>query len=316
MEASDVLSMAQVASVVAVVDHGTFSAAADALGYTQSAVSQQVAALERRLGRQVVLRTRPQCVLTPHGAVIIDDLRRLLVEHQRTTERIVQTVEGFTPPIRLASPSSPAMSFLPDALGRMRRHHPRVEVDVLFSDNHVESRRLLIDGRVDAVVMIEPDVLDDGLHRRHLLTDEMTLCVSSRHELARKRGGTVSLAALADAPWILGSSTDADEVLIGQACARARFEPDVTLRCDDLAATFGFISAGVAVSFMSNLALTALRAKGVARLESDPPCDPRVISFATRTPPRDWLPDMHVLADAIESAASLWTGSAVAPSTR
>src|SRR3954453_10388147 len=246
---------------------GSFSAAADSLAYTQSAVSQQIAALEREAGLQLVGRSGPGVHLTDAGRVLVghaDVILRRLADAEAELEAMTGLRGGR---LRLVAFPSAGGSLMPEAVARFRERHPAVEVTLAPAEPD-EAAEALRSGEADIGLTIETSWMkpgDDGLIPTHLLDDPMYLVVPTGHPQATKRA--VRLADLADDAWILGSGDMScpDSAILIRACNAAGFEPQIAFQSDDYNAIQGFIATGMGVSLIPDLALTNVRQDVVVR---------------------------------------------------
>jgi DNA-binding transcriptional LysR family regulator len=252
---------------------GSFSAAAEALAYTQSAVSQQIAALEREAGTVLVERRARGVHLTEAGRALVahaDVILARLADAEAELEAIAGMRGGR---LRLVSFPTAGATIAPLAIARFRARHPGVEV-TLAPREPDEALECLKAGECDIALTVEAGccpIADPAIERHVLLADPMYLCVSADHRVARKP--RVRLADLAEEPWILGTSGRCpDGVVLERACQAAGFEPRVAFQSDDYNAIQGFVAAGVGVCLIPDLALVAVREDVVIRcLEGRPP---------------------------------------------
>ena len=280
---------------------GSFSAAAEALSFTQSAVSQQIAALEREAGTLLVQRNARGVRLTEAGEALVrhaDAILARLDEAEAELEAIAGLRGGR---LRLAAFESAAASLMPLAIAAFRAAHPGIELSLILTEPE-DSAPLLKTGELDVALgydsRIRGDV--DGITRHHLLSDPMFLVLRADHPLARKRH--LRLADLADDPWIAGTSDCECNRLINRACAVAGFEPRIEFQTDDYAAMQGFVAAGVGVSLIAELGLTSVRDDVVVRgLGRDTPVREVYAAVATeayRTPATQAM--LGILSDVAE----------------
>src|ERR687896_1002461 len=134
-----------------VIDLGSISAAASVLGYTQSAVSQQLAALEREVGVPLVERSQRPLRSTRAGALLRPHVDRVLAA-LGGAEAAVEDLRGGTPRLRLAAFPSALSSFVPAAVRDLRRAHPQLVVEVLQHETHEAVERLR-NGDADVAVV-------------------------------------------------------------------------------------------------------------------------------------------------------------------
>jgi DNA-binding transcriptional LysR family regulator len=264
-----------------VAARGSFSAAAEALAYTQSAVSQQIAALEREAGTRLVERGARGVRMTDAGRCLVEHADAILAR-LADAEAELEAIAGLRGGrLRLASFPSAGATIMPEAIARFRERHPAVELSLEPAEPE-PSIAGLRGGEFDLVLDITPGFRpprDDGIERLHLLDDPMYVALPRGHALARKRN--LKLEELADESWILGTTGSCPDVSIFlRTCQLAGFEPRVTFNSDDYFAIQGFVAAGMGASFIPDLALISVRDDIVVRsLGARPPA--RVIWAAT-----------------------------------
>jgi len=257
-----------------VASRGSFSSAADTLGYTQSAISQQVAALEREAGTMLVQRGARGVRLTDAGRALVSHADAILARLS-DAEAELEAIAGLRGGrLRLVSFPSAGATVMPQAIARFRERHPAVELSLEPAEPE-DGLAMLRSGDADVALSCEASFTandDDGIDRRRLLEDPMYLVLPSGHPLARKPG--LGLEDLAEEAWIMGSLCGAcpDAQVLLRACTRAGFEPRIAFHSDDYLAIQGFIAAGVGVSLIPDLALVAVRDDVIVRsLGSDAP---------------------------------------------
>lgn len=264
-----------------VANRGSFSAAADALDYTQSAISQQVAALEREAGTKLVERGTRGIHLTEAGRALVahaDVILARLADAEAELEAIAGLRGGR---LRLASFPSAGGTLMPPAIARFRERHPAVELSLTPSEPE-DALKLLRSGEIDISLDIRTSfraLPDDGIDRVPLLEDPMYVALPRDHPKAAKR--TLRLEDLADESWILGSTGSCpDASIFLRSCQAAGFDPRIVFNSDDYPSIQGFIAAGMGVSFIPDLALMSVRDDIVVRsLGARPPS--RHIAAAT-----------------------------------
>src|SRR3954451_488155 len=171
-----------------VAARGSFSAAADALHFTQSAVSQQMAALEREAGMPLVERNARGVRLTHAGEALVrhtDVILARLADAEAELEAFAGLRGGRG---RLAPFPSPGATIAPAAIARYRERHPSVEISLVMADPP-EGAEKLRSGDVDVALLIDTPwdcALNDGLERVHVLDDRMYVCLPRAHALSGK----------------------------------------------------------------------------------------------------------------------------------
>jgi DNA-binding transcriptional LysR family regulator len=263
---------------------GSFSAAAEALSFTQSAISQQIAALERETGNTLVERRARGVRLTEAGEILVrhaDGILARLDEAQAELDALAGLRGGR---LRLVSFPSAAASIMPRAIARFRHLHPAVDLslDVAEPDDALANLRT---GDCDISVLVEAAWdrhTDDGVHRVHLLDDPMSVCLPADHPLATR--GQVRLEDLQEEPWLLGSrGTCRDTAIFLRACATAGFDASVAFHSDDYNAIQGFVAAGMGVAVIPYLAIVNVRDDVVIRPIAPPAPFRRIIAATLAT---------------------------------
>jgi len=241
---------------------GSFSAAAEALTYSQSAVSQQIAALEREAGTRLVERNGRGIRLTDAGRALVRRADAILVE-LAAADAELQAIAGLRGGrVRVSTFASAATALLPAAVTAFRAAHPAVQVELSLVEATEEAIGGLRTGRADLVLVARPagEPPTDQVEAHRLLEDPMQAVLPGGHRLARRR--TLRLDDLAGEPWVLGGGPGcSDRATILRACHAAGFEPRVTVDfpTDDYNATQGMVAAGAGVTLLPRLALAVPR---------------------------------------------------------
>jgi DNA-binding transcriptional LysR family regulator len=243
-----------------VARHGSLSAAAAALSYTPSAVSQQIAALEREAGVGLVERGPRGAVLTDAGRVLVghaeEILGRLSAAHAE-----LQALAGLRAGrLRLGAFSTAGAVLVPRAVKAFRDRHPDVEVSLTELDPE-EAAAQLAARELDLALVYEFPVVErlprDRVDYLHLLDDSLYVALPGSHTLARRR--RVKLRELAEESWIQGVYRGSTVAVVPAACRAAGFEPRIVFRSDDHMAVQGFVAAGLGVAVVPELALATAR---------------------------------------------------------
>lgn len=240
---------------------GTISAVADALSYTPSAVSQQLAVLEREagvpllepVGRRVRL-TRQGEVLVGHADLIIDQLDQAEADLARSHDEIAGRV-------RVAMFQSAMHALLPDALESLADRHPRLRVEVQEREP-TSAARLLLTHDVDIALGEEypgrPLPRPAGVSYQDLCRDGMSIAVPPRlaAEVATAWSGRTTirdLAVLADEPWILDPKDVPPRSWVEDLCLRAGFTPDIRYESVDVLSQLRMVESGHAIAVVPDL---------------------------------------------------------------
>jgi DNA-binding transcriptional LysR family regulator len=243
-----------------VAQRGSFSAAAESLSFTQSAVSQQIAALEREAGTMLVERSVRGIRLTDAGRALVRHTEAILgrlAEAEAELEAIAGLRGGR---LRMASFESAGATLMPLAIATFRERHPAVELSLSLAEP-LDSLPKLKSGELEIALSFDPnDVAVPGgesIEHVHLLDDPLYLALAPDHPLANKRN--LRLADFASDPWIEGTPNCACSAMLRRACERVGFSPRIAFESDDYAAIQGFVAAGVGVALIAELALTTVR---------------------------------------------------------
>lgn len=258
-----------------VAERGSFSAAAEALNYTQPAVSQQIASLERATGAKLVDRMARGIRLTDAGRALLRHAEAVLARLAEAEAELESIGAMRSGRVRLVSFPTGGSSLIPPATAAFHDRYPGVEL-ILSVAEPAEALDQLRSGDVDIALLLEsgfePDSRDDGLERIQLLDDPMFLALPRDHALARRH--RVKLSALCNETWMHGSSHERacpDSAVFLRACHAAGFEPRVALENDDYAAIQGFVAAGVGLALIPQLALQSVRDDIVIREVAERP---------------------------------------------
>lgn len=192
-----VVEVKQLQSLVAIADHGSFSAAAKALDTVQSNISAHVARLERELG--VVLVDRTSGLLTDEGETVLVRARRILHEMEDIDSDIHSLGESATGDCRIGIIGTTARWLMPPLLGAVSRRHPRVHMAVVEG---VTSSLLprVSEGELDAAVVHLP-ISEPNIDVRELFKEDLLLLVHKKHPLSDR--DMISLAELSEHPLLL-----------------------------------------------------------------------------------------------------------------
>lgn len=299
------LELRHLVALQAVAEHGTVSRAADTLGYTQSAVSQQVAGLERAVGAPVFDRhggPRP-LTLTPVGDALLAHARTILGQLRRAEADVQAVVAGEQGSLRVGTVQSVGNRVVPDVLRAFAADRPGVQVLLRESNDPAELLALVEAGELDAT-FCEREQRDGGWHYQEVLVDPFVVAAPATSPEALR-------------PWITPEevvglpligyrnnvciSQDAVVDLLGSV-------PDYVFRSDDNNTIQGCVGAGLGYALVPRLTLQ-VDDPAIRVLELRPAPPPRVIGVAwsasRREPPslRAFLDRVLETCTAIDRAA-------------
>ncbi len=247
------ISLRQLQMLREVASRGTMAAAADALGYTPSAVSQQIAALERAAGVEVLEKTGRNVRLTDAGRALVGHADVMLTELERAQVSLENVTSEARGPVTLAIVESIASTLLPPILIELAEHHPDIELRTRQVEPHDAYAGLSL-GELDLTFDLDyphaPAPVPDGLVRTEIFNDWFSLVVPIDDDL----DGTVDLGTLADRPFIASPPTSCGRC-VTMACREAGFEPDLRHQVDDYPATLRLVAGHAGIALVPELGL-------------------------------------------------------------
>jgi DNA-binding transcriptional LysR family regulator len=241
-----------------VATHASFTAAATHLHLTQSAVSQQIKALEDECGVTLFDRSGRLVRLTNAGQVFLTHVERILAQVENARVEMAEMAGGARGRCRLAALPSIAAYLLPRALAAFQRRYPGVEVQLMEA---VQAQVLewVQQGIVDFSIVALP-VHDPHLQSTPLLHDEYVLVVPKDHAFAGRR--IVRLAELVTERFVLYPKGSGGREQLIEACHQAGFEPQVVFESEDRETILGLVAAGVGITFTTRFTAHHTRVDG------------------------------------------------------
>jgi len=273
------LELRHLAALRAVAEEGSFGRAATKLGYTQSAVSQQIGALERIIGDPVFDRPGgPRAVrLTPTGSLLLTHANSILDRVKCAEADLSSLRAAETGHLAVGTFQSVSVHVLPQILAELRHTHPEVEIELFESDEISDLLGALRRGDLDisfACSVVESDEFDlQPLH----IDPFVVLCPLDSPILPER--GPVPVDRLQGVP-IVAEHPTACQSLIDDQLARAGVHLNVVFRTSDNTAIQAMVRAGVGHAVAPRLAVDLLDDQ-IAIRTLDPPMEPRTISLAS-----------------------------------
>ena len=246
--------MQQLRALVELSRLGTVSAAAESLGFSQSSVSHQLAALSRATGAVLLTRAGRGVRLTEEGRALAARGQEILDLLDRTEREAISMARAEAGRVRLAAFPSAVASLVPGVLDVVGRQHPGLEVELVDAEPP-EALDALRRGRVDAALSFSyvDDDAGEGLQTVHLLDDVLYLVTHP--------GGITCVADGARCRWVTGCARCREELI---AVGRANgFAPETAYASDDYVAVQALVAAGVGAALLPGMALSAYRHEGV-----------------------------------------------------
>lgn len=257
------LNLARLRVLREVARRGSMSAAAEALSYSQPAISHQVAKLERETGARLIERVPRGVRMTEAGELLVRHADAVLARLDRAEAELADLVALRRGRLRFGAFPTAFVALVPAALAALRSEHPGVET-TLSEVGLEEAAERVEAGELDLAVAFAYDEpsLPPTVRRVPLLDDPMHLILPRNHPAADRR--RLKPAHLKDEPFIqlaLGPASRA----VYAALAHAGFAPQVVFETDDVLAIQGLVAAGAGVSLMPGMALPTLRPELVTR---------------------------------------------------
>ena len=286
------LNLTQLTVLAAVARHGSVTAAARELHYSQPSVSHHLARLEAATGAALIQRVGRGIRLTPEGRLLANRATEILGRVDAAAAELAAQVGLQAGRVRLAGFQSVLSTIVPAAAAVLARTHPGIELSLV--DLHPgEALRLLRAGEIDAALIFryrDTPAEAEGVRLTSLLDDPLYL-------ICREPG--TSLADHRDSAWIGGCERCRDE-LVTLCEGAAGFVPQIRYVSDDMVVMQALVAAGMGVTTLPGLALRAHRVPGIHATELS---DPRQIAIATYGDPPD-PPASAALIETLRSVAA------------
>jgi DNA-binding transcriptional LysR family regulator len=278
------LEVRHLAALQAVAETGTFRAAATRLGYTQSAISQQIATLERIVGAKLIERPGgPRAVyLTDTGRLVLRHAEAIIARLQAAQADVTALLEGGAGSLRVGAFQSAGSRILPELVRRFRAEWPRVDVQLTESASDNELLARVERGDLD-LSFVMPPLPDGPFESVELMRDPWMLVVPAGSPLAGRRD-PIPLRELAGLPLIGPRLCRSREQMHAHFRARA-LEPNYVFHSDENNTIHGLVAAGEGFGLMPMLAVDA-NDERVVPVDLGPKVPPRVIGLA-------WHRDRH-----------------------
>src|SRR4051812_14230741 len=288
---------------------GTIAAVADALQFTPSAVSQQLAALEREAGLPLLEPAGRGVRLTDAALVLVDHADALLDRAALAEADLAAAAGTVSGRGRIAAIQSAALRLAMPAIEALAQDAPRLRCELVEAEPEQALPALAL-GDLDIVLGDEwqhqPWHLPAGLQRDELLSDSVFLVLPARHRVIRRHKGAVPLAELADDAWTGGHPGTAWEEIIRRACReQGGFDPDIRHRTNDATVSLGLVARGLAVTMLPDLVLARRHPATTARPIVGAPVARTVYAVTRATDAR--RPSTQALVAAVRTAAAALT---------
>ena len=283
--------------------HGTVAAAAEALHVSASAVSQQLAALEREAGVRLYRRSGRTLTLTRAGQVLAARTQLVLDQLALAESELAGLRGRVGGVVRVAAFSTAAGALLPPVVRSLRAAHgpePRLLVDVMEPEESLPAlRRGEVDLALTHAYSLMPRPAPPSAEVHDLLAEPVLLALPADDALAGEPG-PARLARFADRPWLLPRTDATCHEMTQRACGAAGFVPTAQAHCDEFGTMFALVGAGLGVALAPALAVGAAPPGVVFRELAEPVL--RTVSAVTRHG-ADRHPAVRVVLDHLAAAA-------------
>ncbi|MEV8441020.1 LysR family transcriptional regulator [Actinosynnema sp. NPDC051121] len=271
---------------------GTIAAVAQAHAYTPSAVSQQLAALQREAGVPLLEHTGRSVTLTPAATALVHHTETILAALEAASATLAAARTGLSGTVRIGAFPSAVPTLLPAALVALGRDHPALDLMVTELDP-VDMPDALRDGRLDVALWHDYDIApvepDPGVDSVPLLDERVFLAVPAE-------GPEGTIASTRDAAWIVGTPGTLCHTVAVRVCQAAGFTARVRHHADDFTAVLALVAAGQGVALVPELGAT------------HPPADVRLVPLdvhrRTRIAYRRGAADHPVIAACVTALES------------
>jgi DNA-binding transcriptional LysR family regulator len=303
------LEVRHLLALVTVVETGTFSAAAEELGYTQSAVSQQVGILERIVGASLFERPggRRPVQLTAAGEMLLIHARAVIARVSAAAADLRALASGQQGELRVGTLPSVGTKVLPSLLRSFRAEWPGIQIVLRESRESADLIHDVETGEID-VTFIDIGPYETGsLEVRRLLDDPMVLVAPAEAPEAGRRA--VSIDDVAHLPMI-GTRNPGCRQIIDNAFRQAAVLPSYLFRSDDTPTIQGLVGSGLAYAVLPLLTVDE-DDQNVAIIPIRPEPPPRRLGISwhpDRRPPAALLPFVDAALEVCRDLSELWAG--------
>ena len=289
-------------------ERGTIAAVAEALQYTPSAVSQQLAMLEREAGVKLLERAGRRVRLTDAALVLVEHAAALLERTELAEADLAAAAGAVAGRGRIAAFQSVMLHLAMPATEALARDAPRLRCELIEAEPEQALPALAL-GDLDLVLGDEwqhqPRSLPATVQRHDLLDDRVHVILPSRHPAALEQRAAVPLSELAGEVWATGHPDMGWEQMTLRTCRElGGFEPDVRHRANDASISLALVARGLAVAMLPELPLVGRDDDVAVRDIAEGPVS-RTIFAATRAADAARPSTQALLAAVREAAAAL-----------
>jgi DNA-binding transcriptional LysR family regulator len=310
MLTNDLIDPRTLTALVAVTDEGSFRGAARALGYTQSAVSHQIAMLERRLGISLFVRPggRRRVALTPLGELVYQHAQRVLAANQALDADVTAALAGERGTLRIGTSQSTCY-VLAEPLAQLRRYSPGIEVSLINASTAETLAQQLGNGQLDVglYINVQPD---ERVATMPLFEDEWMIIAHRDDPVAR--AAAVPFDALDGADMIAWHQRWRAQASLEQLWRRRRIRPRIVYRTDDSLMIQALVATRLGCACLGGLSVQQLIDPQLRRIaiRDELPARTLAVCYARQ---RELTPAAVTLIDAIRTMSRPAYGPSTAP---
>lgn len=236
-------TLRQLEYLVAIVEHGSFTRAAEVLHVTQPALSHQVRELERAMGGPLLERLPRTVRLTPIGREMLPHARATLADAERARRAARRACGLEAGELRLATVHSVTLGLLPPVLRAWRQQHPAVQVRLREHQHHDELLAGMLAGDGDIAVGPPPAAWHGPM--REIGVEEFVVVLPTDDPAISEAGARIALRRLAERAWVHYTPDHGLAEFLDHTCAAAGFQPRVAVRTGQAAAVPLLAAAGL-----------------------------------------------------------------------
>jgi molybdate transport repressor ModE-like protein len=265
-----------------VAERGSFSAAADALNLTQSAVSQQIASLEKETGTKLLDRNHGKVRLTDPGAALVSHTDAVMARLEEAERELADIADLRGGRLRVVSFPTAGATLVARAVPAFSQKYPGVDLELGEAEPE-DSIPSLKAGDYDLALAYDFDTVpfpdDRDVEREFLLEEQLQVALPEDHPLAGRK--SVRMEQLGEETWACGVRPSSCRANVIEWCRRSGFEPRINFASDDYQVIQALVAAGMGVALLPGLLLTG-RQPGIKVLDINPRAPVRRVWAVTR----------------------------------
>ncbi|SDS03328.1 DNA-binding transcriptional regulator, LysR family [Brevibacterium sandarakinum] len=248
------IDLRRLRALAAVAEHGTVTAAATALNFTPSAVSQQIGQLAHDLGTELLEHQGRRVHLTPAALILLTHANTIQAQWEQARAELAATTDSLRGTLRICGVSSAIAALAAPATTCLQARHSHLQV-LLREEESADCYRLLLSDEADIALVLPtldaPPPTDERFEQQPVLNDPQDLLLPVGHKLAQTGG--VNLADAGEESWIVKRHDNDSYTLLSVACAAAGFTPNITHQAKEWYAVSALVAAGLGVCLLPRI---------------------------------------------------------------